>query len=152
MFGVMVVDTVFGEKNAIIFESLNEAVKKNIDVSLLYLNLGSHIFDKDFAVMSMSEITSFYGGTLIATCPITADILAKCSVNAGKVYYMWDLSFLLKTYNFNEMYNTLSKNSLIVRSVTHQKIIRNIFNLDSKVMSNFNMGEIWNSQVSTKLD
>jgi hypothetical protein len=150
MFGVMVSDTTFGEKNAIIFEALNHAVKENIDVSLLYLNLGSHIFDKDFAVMSISEITSFYGGTLIATCPTTADTLVKCSLNVDKIYYMWDLSFLLQSYNFNEVYETLSKCSLIVRSIGHQKIIRNIFNLNSEVISNFNMEKIWNLHKSIK--
>jgi hypothetical protein len=152
MLGVMVYSTIFNEKNMLIFDALNAAVKENIEASLLYHNLSTHVSDNDFAIMSISEINNFYGGALIATCPITADTLVKCSVNAKKVYYLWDLSFLLKHYNFNATYDILNNCSLIVRSLEHQKIIRNIFNLDSEIMSNFDLEKMWNLQPSTKLD
>ena len=152
MLGVMVADTLFSEKNMLVFSALNLAVKENIEASLLYHNLSSHVIDNDFAIMSVSEINNFYGGTLIATCPMTADTLSKCSVNARKLYYLWDLSFLLKSYNFNQVYDTLNTCSLVVRSLSHQKIIRNIFNLNSEIISNFDLEKMWTLQPSTKLD
>jgi len=151
MLGVIVTDTIFSEKNMLIFEELNHIVKEKIESSLLYLNLSSHVTDNEFAIMSVSEINNFYGGTLVATCPITADTLIKCSVNAHKVYYLWDLSFLLKPYHFNQMYDTLSKCTLIVRSITHAEIIRNLFNLNPEVIENFDLEKIWNLRPQTKL-
>jgi len=81
---------------------------------------------------------------LLATCPSTADILKKVPINATKAYYLMDLGFLMKPYDFNEMHKCLSGLVLITRSEEHQKFIKNIFNLDSTVLP-FDLGIICNT-------
>lgn len=144
MIGVLVSDTLLSEKNYNIFQELNESAKIRGSDVLLYVNLGAQLLPSDFAIMNATEMSHFYGKSLVATCLTTADMLRKAAVNAKKSYYIWDLSFLLSNYDFNSVYNILSNIQLIVRSDEHKKIIKNLFNLDSKVEPKFKVS-IWNS-------
>jgi hypothetical protein len=151
MLGVIVPDTNFSERSVMVFKELNRAVKKIGEYCLFYVNLSSQVSFADFAIMNITEVNNAYGGTLIATCPISADILRKAAVNANKAYYLMDLGFLLAPYDFNEMYKTLSGLTLIVRSEEHQKFIKNLFNLDSIVLP-FDLGLLCNTLSPTPIN
>ena len=141
MFGVIVSDTNFSELSITVFDELNRKAKSLEEASLFYVNLSSQITEADFSIMNITEITNAYGWSLLATCLMSADILKKTAINAQKAYYIMDLSFLMKPYDFNTVYDTLSALKLITRSEHHQKIIKNIFNLDSAVLP-FNVDSI----------
>lgn len=134
MLGLIVPDTNFSERSFMTFSELNKAVKGLGEFSLFYVNLSSQMLPADFSIMNITELYNAYGWTLIATCPISADILKKASVNAKKAYYLMDLSFLMRPYDFNKTYEMLSNLTLIVRSEFHQVFIKNLFNLDSLVL------------------
>lgn len=143
MIGIVVADTTFNEKNSHIFNELNNAVKKIGEANLVYVNLSSQLMESSFAIMNITEINNYYGGHLVATCPMTADIVAKATVNARKTFYMWDLGILLKSYDFKEMHRLLNSIDLVVRSVSHAKFIKNLFGVTPTVSPNFKMEELW---------
>jgi len=134
MLGLIVSDTNFSEKSLMVFEELNEKVKGLGEYSLFYVNLSSQMAHADFSIMNITEISNACGWKLIATCPMSADILKKAAVRAKKAYYLMDLEFLMRPYDFNKMYEILSGLTLIVRSEWHQKFIKNLFNLESLVL------------------
>ena len=102
--------------------------------------------------MNVTELNNCQSGMVVATCLMTADILGKAPINVVKAYYMWDLSFLLKTYDFDVIYSVLSKVNLMVRSSEHKKIIKNLFSINASVVPFFRFDAICNSQLSTKND
>jgi hypothetical protein len=134
MFGIIIADTTFSEKSVMIFEELNKNAKSLKEAPLFYVNLSSQVTHADFSIMNITEITNAYGWTLLATCLMSADILRKATVNAKKAYYIMDLGFIMKPYDFNSVYETLSELRLITRSKHHQKFIKNLFNLDSVIL------------------
>lgn len=134
MFGVIVADTNFSEVSVMVFDELNRKARDLEEASLFYVNLSSQVSEADFSIMNVTEISNAYGWTLAATCLMSADILKKTAINATKAYYIMDLSFLMKPYDFNSVYETLSGLKLITRSEHHQKIVKNIFNLDSSIL------------------
>ncbi len=121
------------------------AVKELGEVHMIYVNLSTQLAVADFAIMNLTELNNAYGGTVVATCPMTADILTKAPINAKKAYYMWDLSFLLTAFDFEIYYEMLSDVQLIVRSESQQKIMKNLFGLNSQVVDTFNLEQICNS-------
>lgn len=143
MFGLIVADTNFSERSVLVFEELNRKAKGTDEASLFYINISSQVTDADFSIMNITEIANAYGWTLVATCLMSADILKKTAINATKAYYLMDLGFIMKPYDFNAVYETLSGLRLIVRSEHHQRFIKNLFNLDSVVLP-FNVDTICN--------
>ena len=143
MIGIVVADTAFGEKNQIIFNDLNKTVEKIGEANLVYVNLSSQIMHADFAIMNITEINNYYGGTLVATCPMTADIVAKATVNAKKIWYMFDLGFLMRSYGFKETFNLLKKITPVVRSDAHAQFIKNLFGITPQIMPTFEVKELW---------
>ena len=139
MIGILVSDTAFSESNLRVFDLLNDNSKTLVDAVLLYMNLSSQMMVADFPIMNITEIHSFYGGKLIATCLDTADLLQKAAIGARKMFYLWDLSFILKPYDFQSMYKLLSGLELVVRSEPHRKIIKNLFNLDATIVPYLNL-------------
>ena len=152
MMNVLIESTNFCEKSLVVFEQLNEAVHGLDEFNLIYINLSSQISHSEFSIMNITELNNCQSGMVVATCLMTADILGKAPINVVKAYYMWDLSFLLKTYDFDVIYNVLSKVSLIVRSLEHKKIIKNLFDIDASVVPFFRFDAICKSQLSTKND
>jgi hypothetical protein len=142
VIGVLASDTTFSEKNYEIFEELNR--ERETGSVLMYLNLSSHVMPADFAIMNITELYHMYGKTLVATCPNTADLLAKSPVNAKKAYYMWDLSLLLNQFDFEATYRWMRKLDLYVRSEDHADIIRNVFDIPSKILPSFRIST-WTS-------
>lgn len=134
MFGVIVADTNFAEVPVIVFDELNRKARGLEEACLFYVNLSSQVAEADFSIMNITEIANAHGWTLVATCLMSADILKKTAINAKRAYYIMDLSFLMKPFDFNTVYDTLSGLRLITRSDDHQRIIKNIFNLDSVVL------------------
>lgn len=144
---IIVQDTTFSERNKNMFIEINNVVSSSLEeVNVCYLNLSNHMLKPEFAIMNITEIYNFFGTTLIATNDDTADVLAKACINANKIYYMWDLSFLLKSYDYAEVYNRLKHLKLVVRSTHHQKIIKNLFNLESFIVPVFKLEALWNLQ------
>jgi hypothetical protein len=152
MINVLVESTNFSEKNMRMFSHLNESVRGLDEFNMIYVNLSSQVSHAEFSIMNITELNNCQGGMVVATCPMTADILGKAPVNTVKAYYMWDLSFLLRAYDFDVMHTMLSKVNLIVRSEAHKKIIQSLFNLDVNIVPFFRFDAICNSQLSTKND
>lgn len=134
MLGIILPDTNFSERSLMVFNELNRKAKGLEEASLFYVNLSSQVTHADFSIMNITEMANAYGWTLIATCPMSADILKNMAINAKKAYYIMDLGFLMKPYDFNSLYKTLSGLRLITRSEHHRSFIKNLFNLDSDVL------------------
>lgn len=134
MLGIILPDTNFSERSLMVFNELNRKAKGLEEASLFYVNLSSQVTHADFSIMNITEMANAYGWTLIATCPMSADILKNMAINAKKAYYIMDLGFLMKPYDFNSLYKTLSGLRLITRSEYHRSFIKNLFNLDSDVL------------------
>ena len=135
MLGIILPDTNFSERSLMVFNELNRKAKGLEEASLFYVNLSSQVTHADFSIMNITEMANAYGWTLIATCPMSADILKNMAINAKKAYYIMDLGFLMKPYDFNSLYKTLSGLRLITRSEHHRSFIKNLFNLDSDILS-----------------
>jgi hypothetical protein len=144
MLGLIVADTNFSERSIMVFEELNKKARGLGEASLFYVNLSSQVLPADFSIMNITEIANAYDWTLVATCLMSADILKMATIRAKKAYYMMDLAFLMKPYDFVKTYETLSKLKLIVRSEHHQRFIKNLFNLDSIVLP-FELDKICNT-------
>lgn len=122
-----------------VFKNLNKISKEKNAGVLIYEDLSTHLTHADFAIMNISEVNHFYGKTLVATCPKTADLLKKCPVNAKKVYYIWDLSFLSRPFSNSEMAETLSELECYCRSEDHKRILKSLFGLDIPIQKTFNV-------------
>lgn len=138
MKGVIVFNTVMSDLNYEVFKELNK--KENNNNVLIYVDLSNNLTYPDFAIMNITEINHFYGKTLVATCPKTADILYKCPVNAKKAYYIWDLSFLTSAFSFRKVQDMLSDLECFCRSEDHQRILKSLFGVDAKIFKNFEIG------------
>jgi hypothetical protein len=139
------------EKNVELFLYLNKKMKVPHEISVAYTNLSNNVTSPDFAIINMSEIYSIKDACMIATSIETAEILNKANVKADKIFYMWDLSFLSSIYDFLEKWKTFSEMALITRSEEHARVIKNIFNLDSLILPDFELDAIWNSLENTKI-
>jgi hypothetical protein len=145
MFAVLVDNTGFSELNYDLFLALNDKAETE-EVALLYLNLSNNIMPNDFPIMNVTEMYSMWGDNiLVATCLKTASMLEFAAVNCKKVIYFPDLRFILTPYKYQEMLKILKSMTIIVRSEDHRRVIRDLFNLDAYVISNFSIEEIENA-------
>lgn len=139
------------EKNVELFLYLNKKLKVPHEISVAYTNLSNNVVNTEFAIINISEIYSVKDACMIATSIDTAEILSKANVKAKKCFYIWDLSFLSASYDFLKMYSTFSEMALITRSEEHARVIKNIFNLDSIIIPDFELEPIWNLPEKTKI-
>ena len=144
--GILFNDFTKSDKNYHIMTSLNHEVENTTDeVCGFLLNVSPKVIQTNFAYVNVSDISHFNGGLLIATSLDTADCLRKTSVNAKKCFYLWNLEWLGKSFNFYGVYKLLSspKIKTIVRSQLQADVIKNNFNIKvSAINEGFNLEEI----------
>lgn len=141
--GVLVENTSFGDMNYHVIKELNEKTDDN-EVVLFSLDISSMVLRPEFAIMSMSKVTHFYHGLLVATSLETAKILSKTSNKNRKVYYIYSMEWLYKTFVFDEIYDILHSGlTLVVRSDDQKQFLERTFNLDNlSVVEEFNLEKI----------
>ena len=143
--GVLFDSFVKNDKNYHIMKTLNNEVEKDTkEVCGFLLNVSPKVVPTNFAYVNISDIAHFNGGLLIATSLDTADCLRKACVNAKKCFYLWDLEWLGKSFNFYGIHKLLSnpKIKTIVRSQLQADIIKNNFNVKvSAINKDFNLEE-----------
>ncbi len=150
MQAVILPDLTFNERNYEVFHDLNDRPDSLRESYVLYLNLTNTVITPEFPILNISEVSNFWGGTVIATCPNSAALLSNTALNARKAYYLWDLSFLMTPYDFLPTYAAMKGLTLFTRSVSHSKFIHNLFGLGSVVIPRFNLEDICSTLRITK--
>jgi hypothetical protein len=144
--GILFDDFMKSDKNYEIMLSMNNRAIDSIDDIIGFvINLSHKVIETHFAYTNISDISHFNNGLLIATSINTADCLNKASVTSQRVYYIWDMSWIGKTFNFYSMYNLLSNKKLkvLVRSELQAKVIKQSFGLDvDGIVPHFNLEKI----------
>lgn len=131
--GVLFDDFLKGDKNYALMKEMNEYVSKHIDnVCAFVLNMSHKVIPSNFGYMSMSDISHFNDGVLVATTLNTADALNKASCNSKKVLYLWDFEWHNRSFNFYGVQKILNNKDLkiIVRSELQAEILKHNFNIE----------------------
>lgn len=148
---VILDSTVISEKNYFIMSHIKDVVATSLnEVNIICRNLSTKVVEPDCAIINPSEIYSFYDGILIATSMSSAESLCKSCVNSRKLFYIWDIGFLYRPFEFHKVCNILSSLELITRSEEHRRIIYNLCGETSHILEDFNLEEIWNLPKSTR--
>lgn len=122
-------------------------LQKEHDFVIFFENLSPTRISINCSIMNINELWDFNNGILISTTLNNTDYLIKsCNVSTKKLFYIWDLEWLLpnkrnyieniKTYNSSEI-------DLICRSLSHSIAIENYCNRKpNHVIPNFNLTQI----------
>lgn len=102
-----------------------------------------------FATMNILEAYN-YSGLLIATSFTTLRLICDCIGPTSKFLYMWNPEWSRPGFDFRSAYElvhseagkTSTSVSVIVRSPAYRQILKNNFNIESKVSDNFNIGHL----------
>ena len=145
---MIVVDNLrFSESNYELIKEVNDVIDNSIhDVSVAVMNFSEKVINTKFAVMNPTEIDSFDDGVLIALdIQSTKDILSS-KTNSKKVLYLWDIEWFYKKIQYKELFSILQNEELtvITRSESHSKILKNIVGKKTQTFEKFNLESIWN--------
>jgi hypothetical protein len=145
---MIVVDNLrFSESNYELIKEVNDVIDNSIhDVSVAVMNFSEKVINTKFAVMNPTEIDSFDDGVLVALdIQSTKDILSS-KTNSKKVLYLWDIEWFYKKIQYKELFSILQNEELtvITRSESHSKILKNIVGKKTQTFEKFNLESIWN--------
>jgi hypothetical protein len=129
------------EINKYVIESTDEICLVTFDETMPFANINT-------AVFTPSELDSFYDGVIISHKISHAMSILGCSNNSKKVLYLYDLDWMLEPMMFNDLYNVLTDENLILilRSEDHVSPIKNLCNREpDAIIKNFSLEKIWNS-------
>lgn len=156
----MLDDTNISDKNYHVMNELNNMVDRGIECFLLVDNISTKVIDPNFAIINSSRVSCMYDGIVIATSVNTAKSLEKAAINSVKIFYIYEFDWAETVYNFNEIYDLLHSKqlTLVCRSESHAKILKQVFNIDvHHVFQDFEyesfllLGKsIWNSRENTE--
>lgn len=93
-----------------------------------------------FAIMNIIEAFR-YDGILIATSFSTLETIQNCLGQITRYLYLWNPEWISEAFNFPYVYSLLhsTKIPVIVRSIYHQQIFKNNFQINALVSDNFNL-------------
>lgn len=127
-----------------ILQQLNSQIFHDIDTIIFYSILHKPCLVPNVGVMHVSEIWG-YDGVLIATDLTSAARVLRSPGPTKKYFYIWDLEWRI---NGPHEYSQLSqiycnpKLEIITRSESHQSLIKNCWNRDSKICDNCNIVQL----------
>lgn len=127
--------------NDYVSKSNEEICVSSFDQSYPFTNINTAIFHP-------CEMDSFNDGVIITHTLNNAAQVLGCSNNSKKVLYLYDLDWMFSPMFYDDIYNTLINQDLILilRCEDHIKPVRNLCGRQpDKVLNNFNLEEIWNS-------
>ena len=136
----------FSEKNYIIFSEINKIVSSSLDdVSVAPIDLSNKLMDLNFAVLNVSELSSFQNGLIIGTTVNHAIEVASVYTSSKKLIYLWELDWLFNNYDYEKVYDALTnkKIQLITRSEEHRKAVKILCGRESSVLQEFELEKIW---------
>ncbi len=136
----------FSEKNYIIFSEINKIVSSSLDdVSVAPIDLSNKLMDLNFAVLNVSELSSFQNGLIIGTTVNHAIEMASVYTSSKKLIYLWELDWLFNNYDYEKVYDALTnkKIQLITRSEEHRKAVKILCGRESSVLQEFELEKIW---------
>ncbi len=136
----------FSEKNYIIFSEINKIVSSSLeDVSVAPADLSNKLMDLNFAVLNVSELSSFQNGLIIGTTVNHAVEMASVYNSSKKLIYLWELDWLFNNYDYEKVYDALTnkKIQLITRSQEHRKAVKILCGRESYVLQEFELEKIW---------
>ena len=136
----------FSEKNYIIFSEINKIVSSSLDdVSVAPIDLSNKLMDLNFAVLNVSELSSFQNGLIIGTTVNHAIEMASVYTSSKKLIYLWELDWLFNNYDYEKVYDALAnkKIQLITRSEEHRKAVKILCGRESSVLQEFELEKIW---------
>jgi hypothetical protein len=129
------------EINKYVIDSTDEICLVTFDETTPFANVNT-------AVFTPSELDSFHNGVIISHKISHAMSILGCSNNSKKVLYLYDLDWMFEPMIFNDLYNVLTDENLILilRSEDHVSPIKNLCNREpDAIVKNFSLEKIWNS-------
>ena len=145
--GVIFDDFTKSDKNYTLIDKINNFVNESNDEICGFLtNITHKVIDTFFAYGNTSDMAHFNNGLIIATSLESADAMNKTSVNSDKCFYLWELDWIGRPFNFYGVYSILSNPNIkkIVRSQLQADIIKNNFNVEvDGIDEDFNLENIY---------
>ena len=136
----------FSEKNYVIFSNINTIVSSTLnDVCVAPLDLSNKMMNLDFAIMNISELSSYQNGLIIGTTIRHLFEINSLSNSSKKVIYLWELDWLFEDFEYEKLYDNLinKKTQIITRSEEHRSALKNLCNIDTFVLQDFDLEKIW---------
>lgn len=138
----------FSEKNYVILNEVNRIVETTLhDVSIVPYDLSNKIIPTSCAIMNLNQLSCFSDGLLMATTIKHASEILSCSNSSKKLLYLWDLDWLFEEYSTEYLMGVMTnkKLSVITRSEPHKEAVKNFFGIETNVVKDFKLEQIWNS-------
>lgn len=136
----------FSEKNYMLFSEINNIVENSIhDVSVAPVDLSNKLMALNFAVLNISELSSFQNGLIIGTTIKHAVEMESVHNSSRKVIYLWELDWLFDNCDYEKTYDTLTNKKIefITRSQEHRNALKTFCGRDSFVLQEFELEKIW---------
>ena len=110
-----------------------------LDVIVFYSRYEKLIKANYFAMLQEKEVWGF-NAPVMATDLDTARILLSCPIPTKKLFYVWDLEWIHKTYDVNYLLSIYCHPDihLLARSESHAKIIEKCFKKPIDILEDFN--------------
>ena len=138
----------FSEKNYVILNEVNRIIETTLhDVCIVPYDLSNKIIPTLCAVMNLNQLSCFSNGLLMATTIKHAAEILSCSNSSKKVLYLWDLDWLFDEYSTEYLMEVMTNKNLkvITRSDSHREAVKTFFGIETIVVKNFKLEQIWNS-------
>ena len=115
------------------------------DLDIIVFNESPYLppIKPQFAVLQISSLYS-YEHTAIATSFKTALRLLSSPSPIRKLFYLWELDWMMGIYQFDQLLNLYNNPQLelLTRTEQQQQIVKNVWDKDSKVINNFNLEQL----------
>ena len=127
---------------------VNNYVESNNDeLCIITLDQSYPFTSINTAIFAPSEMDSFNNGLILSSTIKTTQMTLSCSNNSKKLLYLYDLDWMFYPVMYDDLYETLNNENLILVSRSNDHILP-IKNLRGKgpdfVLENFSLEEIWN--------
>jgi len=112
-----------------------------VSPAIFFNNISPPVMKPLCMSMNVNSISS-YSGTLIATDFVTASIIHKNNAKCDKWLYLWNIEWLMASFQYIPQVDMLNDFSLIIRDESMRSVVNNYCGQNPQVMENFNWEEL----------
>lgn len=122
----------------------NQIEKSDLDITLFTMDRSHNDIYIQRSCMPITNIYSNWDNILVATNFDEALFVSSVPTNSERVLYIWDLNWNQCGLSYDILKKCVSTfNKVFCRSMSHKKMIDAHFNIESMVVKNFNLKEIF---------
>lgn len=126
--GVILDNLAVSQLNHDVLTTLNRLVDTKLNICVFVKNISPSFADLKFGVFGLNHIHGVENGTIIATDLDSAAILSRSQTTAEKLFYVWELEWLLERKNFLENVSIYRSMPLYTRSKSYSDALFNYCN------------------------